>query len=628
MKTGVLEEFDAGIDAADADDPLELSEADVPGGKAPPPPSKAKGKRPATARLDPKAPAGPMLQLKPGSKIPAPPSPTIPNRKDFQFFDYWREIPEDVKPRMVVYIYRTFPLIDREKNGKLNYIGKHTDDYLRDKNELLRIYGSGEYKLIMRSVDLNKPICTCYTSVDDREFPPVVDIEDLIMDHPRNQSYIENLRARRILKPAGEMARDKAEEEDNVAVVEAVNKMADMAQEATQQAIGMAQRAVDAAEARSRQPSAATPPPTIEASSEAMKIVSQAAQMGNALLSSAVTQAERLKAEITGANPIEHLEKTFGLIERLMGKVHAGGGDAATVKMIEGLMEEMKQLRQENASLRDKMIADRIGDLEKRLSEKMNAATAGQGQPGGLAGTSSIAEQVKQLVSIKETLDEHFGGGEGVGAGRRGGTGWPDKLDGWMERGAVIIGGLASMYYNYKASEVQAQPPQGPQPVRPGGGPPAQRPAVPQLQPPPAMSMPGPGRGDGSGAAPEQSRGNAGNGSGLEDFMTRNPYAKMLMTIEDPLLRYLQEGRSGADFGHLFIELRGPQEFEALQHFGKDAVAEILRTYPPIWEVAGAMPAQFAVFLDEFMRTPEILEQKRRERLEKKRRPVAEQQPT
>ena len=97
------------------------------------------------------------------------------------------------------YVYRRYPRIDRKlKDPKAPlYIEKHEGPLTIE--HLLHTWGSGEYKLAW--TDDGQPrgktrICETVVDVYDAEHPPVIDLEELMLEEPANKSFVRGLHMR------------------------------------------------------------------------------------------------------------------------------------------------------------------------------------------------------------------------------------------------------------------------------------------------------------------------------------------------------------------------------------------------------------------------------------------------
>jgi hypothetical protein len=116
------------------------------------------------------------------------------------FYRFTREYPN--KEAVSTYVYRLLPKINRSQVGiKTNYIAIHTEPI--DEAFLLEKHGSGFYML--KFTDSNQPKglaqrATTKLELSDPDFPPVVDPRELVLDDEKSRPWLDDLRARGILK--------------------------------------------------------------------------------------------------------------------------------------------------------------------------------------------------------------------------------------------------------------------------------------------------------------------------------------------------------------------------------------------------------------------------------------------
>lgn len=159
----------------------------------------------------------PIRKQKPESEAVLPKPPAF-SCKPEKFLAYWASLFPKYKDQVTVYIYRMWPVINREKNSKKKYIDILTEPLSRE--DMAHRYGDGDYA--MHLTNGSREICRTRMHGRDgiRDYaPPVIDVQDLVMDDPANSTYIEALRAKGILP------REKGE--DDVATVQAVSTMTD-----------------------------------------------------------------------------------------------------------------------------------------------------------------------------------------------------------------------------------------------------------------------------------------------------------------------------------------------------------------------------------------------------------------
>lgn len=97
-----------------------------------------------------------------------------------------------------LYLYRLWPKIDRALGGiKHNYIDKFVEPVT--ETQLLREHGSGKYLLTLN--DQNRPkqlqkVAETKIDLDDPDYPPRLNLKEVVVGHSDNQSFIEGLKAR------------------------------------------------------------------------------------------------------------------------------------------------------------------------------------------------------------------------------------------------------------------------------------------------------------------------------------------------------------------------------------------------------------------------------------------------
>jgi hypothetical protein len=122
--------------------------------------------------------------------------------------NYLRSLSELQWEGVMVYIYRVWPEINREPK----YIGKIGNPTECSYNYMLTNFGGGKYKWEVASTGPNPARIVSTTldiSIADAE--PILDYNELVMDAPKNRTYIEGLVNKGILgrdkkpKPAGDV---------------------------------------------------------------------------------------------------------------------------------------------------------------------------------------------------------------------------------------------------------------------------------------------------------------------------------------------------------------------------------------------------------------------------------------
>lgn len=208
------------------------------------------------------------------------------------FWQYWAKIEKDFPDRVVAYVYRAWPVIDRKRLDPKKEKNIDKTKFL-PLEEFQQKWGSGDYKLLLVDPYLerkgHRSVCTGSVKYRDAESPPVLEIEELVLSDPLNQDYIAQLRARNIKLPGDEDTMSNA----------ALETMAKTITDLTNQR-GVQQQA---------------PPPEHSTTAAAVTAMSQAAAASTDLLTSTFKQASQLRLEVP--NPAAQLRETIAAIKEL-----------------------------------------------------------------------------------------------------------------------------------------------------------------------------------------------------------------------------------------------------------------------------------------------------------------------
>lgn len=498
---------------------------------------------------------------------PQPPVPFLPAPRKYSlrpedFFAYWAETDSVNPDRVVAYVYRGWPRIDRKKNGLLPDAHKYIDtignalasDPLEWRRQMLHRYGSGSYKLVLTDGLRSKSLCQTVIpskDLDDDEYPPVLDLSELVMDHPDNQSYIRQLEIKGVLAKESEMQQG-----------EAVKEMAGLVREVV-------------LDGQRRQAAVPAPDPmgtaaAIQATAQAMADVSR---MGNEMMKNAFTQVATATAD--QSSPKTMLEMLGALANIVAARKETKDNDP----LIQLLIERETELRKEIAALQASL-AQIQGSRITALEEEIRTSRANPTQP--VAAPGSLAETLKTIRELREAAGELVNPGEEAGPKA---PAWLSVLDTALKVIPAIGAMAVQASYNLALARSTGQ--------GAGAGVPPQLPAIPAAIP---ASSPGPIPG---GATMPDATGTTGQ-------EIPPAYVAMVAQLEGPLARHLNEGLSGDDFANGIVQLFGLGAYRKLWALGKEMWHMLLTSRPLIAPLIQANPQQFEVFLDEFIRAEEI----------------------
>lgn len=171
-------------------------------------------------------------------EIPMPPFPakTIRADKDQLFFDWMESLDKNHWNHLIIYGYREWPIIDRQKENPK--AGINIDVYSNNFTREIILkgdgsdhppHGSGRYQF--RINDVNKAINgkggtlgVAYVHLNDPHYPPVLRLEELLTDHPGNRSYVDRLVAEGKLSKEGNIVTQQGGT-DNAALIALLTRM-------------------------------------------------------------------------------------------------------------------------------------------------------------------------------------------------------------------------------------------------------------------------------------------------------------------------------------------------------------------------------------------------------------------
>lgn len=539
------------------------------------------------------------------ANTPHLPKPPAFKCKPDAFLQYWKKTDTTHPNRLSVYVYRKYPVIDRDRMGLKRNIDIIPSPIEEDiEGEMLHRHGSGDYKLILNDSLASKQVCQTSITVRDQDYPPLVTPEELIWDDPANRSYVEILHTRGVYGPNELPEKRRMEDEESMAETTALAQVATDAIKMT----------MDTMKARAEAPPAAVavrPSPSVEqdATNKGMQIIATAAGTAQSLIEKAVVSAQELTTKNGDtSSTIREIAEVVTLLRP---------ADPMANPAVQSLMSEIKDLRSQALESQRAEMAE----LRKALAET-RAQLLTSTQPGGVAPASATTQN--QVTTIQERpkddldrlidLQEKIGrlrklggsitgedeGEEAVSRKSAGGDGdsiWMKLLPMALPALSAVLGLLTNAAHNWAVGKTgQGQvipPPQMPQmPMQmPGQGQApmqiteeqyAQMVATGQIQPGDYQPQP------------------TTTSTGAAD-MNINPYKAFLAELEQPLILSLSMGETGDVFAGKLIDWKGRMAYDILKSQGKDVLVALLRSYPPIWDKVSQIQPTLSQFLDDFL---------------------------
>lgn len=145
-------------------------------------------------------------------KLPPFPAKTIRADKANIFWDWVSEVDESEFDHLVPYLYRTWPIIDRQRvdsKASLN-IDKLGDKQTLNLEYIKQTHGNGSYKITVN--DVNKAvngkggtIGSVYLDIKEPGLEPILRLDELDFGHRENKVYVDKLIAQGKISPDGKV---------------------------------------------------------------------------------------------------------------------------------------------------------------------------------------------------------------------------------------------------------------------------------------------------------------------------------------------------------------------------------------------------------------------------------------
>lgn len=312
-------------------------------------------------------------------KIPDPPSKIMKSNQEDQTWSYLGSFTEAMWAHTDGYLYRNWPIINRKPFNIGRFPTTECPTFNRDW--LLKNFGSGDYKILV--TDTNKTIkgkggkfFEAFFSLRDNDYPPVVVIEELDVDHRDNRTYVDKLRAEGKLDSDGRVKMNQPIAAGNdPALMALVTTLVRQITEAKNQVV-------------SKDPAAEA------ISSIFMKTHEQSMQL--------------LKDQVKSDDP-DKLVKMLGALKEMLPKAESGN---SMLEVVVKMNENMAKIQADASKGRE--------DLLMKMME--------------IVGTKKEEGGIKEQLEVFQMMKEVMGGGEG-GANRT-----PKWWEVAIEQGAPIVG--------------------------------------------------------------------------------------------------------------------------------------------------------------------------------------------
>jgi hypothetical protein len=502
---------------------------------------------PELDELEPAAPTG-----APGELLHAEPYPPIRKKVSPGVgFDYWNNrLTKAQRQNGGLSVYRLWPKLQLQMwNGRL--VNRAIDKFSEEDGVLSAESVFKRKRIGIYLIRINQTVVVpngtvtmfeveCRGSGDWPEGEmPDLDLDKLDLSHPSNEDYIRVLRSRGILKAD----KKDAEGDEEMAASEILG--------------GIAKDAMDRLADR---------PPAQQ---------NQQASAGD--IAGVVTPIiGLLKEQINQNKPPAQQGTVLEMVTALSNLAKANAPAAQN-------MEPFLELQRQNNELVRQMMEK---EVERAKADAVKAREEADAYKQAIPKQKSIDEQfdeleraAKRYQRITGKKDEETEEGEDAAAGSPAGGagGWLGAAMGALPLIERIMAHGANMIYNWKLNGSGAPP------LNPGTQQTDRQPAAPDTAPP-------------VNSAAEQQQ----NEEEAQREIMQN-VVNVLTQLEQPMMKFFLEGKTGSEFAEFTIKNYGIQTFATVGQLPKAALLNMLSQYPPVWSIVGPRIQDYTKFLDEFL---------------------------
>lgn len=291
---------------------------------------------------------------------------------------------EEQKGRALFHVYRDYPVIDLTLTGETKpkliaqYAGVLPFDVSNWQEWVLKDQkwgGSGGFKILCTEIGVPGCISMVKFTLEDGDYPPIVDPRSVVVGHPDNKGYIAGLRSKGIRMPGDDPEAERIEKEEEAEM----NVAGPLAEHIIKQNADLIQ---EMRESRAEEQQNASPEESVmaEATSEAVRVVAEGAREAIRMVGTQST--ELAKAAAPQYNPIELFKA---------GRESAGDGG---MQMLTFFMSAMEKQTTAMQTMHEKTL-----DYMREKDETGPSASV-QEQPGGIDLLLAEGQKFKQLGEL------------------------------------------------------------------------------------------------------------------------------------------------------------------------------------------------------------------------------------
>ena len=494
-------------------------------------------------------------------------------------FEYWQSVPEPERSAwFIAYVYRKYPICDiyqpfskeelleiekKKRKRPESNCGQLSQPFDPDnwEQQVYERWGAGDYQIRLNDQheSVHDTVTECHIRGlrDWDKFPPVLQLNQVVLAEELNQPYIRWARLKGIKFPGDAGIEQEAREEQEVEMNSVVETMARQNEALTDKVIRIAENSGK---------SNGAPPVDATARGQlgAVETVVEGAKQAMGVMGGAMKQM--MENQVKAADPQEHVRSAIEMAKMMVPP--PGNGNSDLLKIMEMQMSAQREQAKQQLEQQEKSFTRLIE------SERENHKTVVQ------MLTARLDSLEKQRSEVPVTSDERALDGylrlrrKFKEAEEEEGTGEDDE-PAWMRFGSKVLDGIQGTMANLAAMRASQAP---------------AVPVIPETAPVlPVAAAPAP-------APPKD-----------EQMDMRVKYAQ---TIHKPLIDALKAGRPGYDFAAAIIAEAGQGPYDFLANSGYNGVTQFLQAYPPLWQELISPPIGAPMvekFIGEFLDREKVM---------------------
>jgi hypothetical protein len=521
-----------------------------------------------------------LLPAKPDhSRVPSPAKRLLSAK---EMMEYWHSVPEPERSAwFTAYVYRKYPFCDvyqpfsKEEllvfqgnkgkkripwNGKIlerpdSNCGtlKQPLDPENWERQVYERWGAGDYQIRLNDQheSIHETVTECHIRGlrDWDRYPPVLELNTVVLTHEDNQPYIRWARLKGIKFPGDAGTEQEAREEQEIEMTSVVETMARQNEALTDKVVRMAET--------SQQKNGTAPvDPASRGQLGAVETVVEGAKQAMGVMGGAMKQM--MENQVKAADPEQHVRSAIEMAKLM--QPPAGNGNSDLLAIMKLQLDQQEKNAQRSLEQQEKSFT-RLIDMQRESHQATVAMLTGRLDSLEKQKSETPASSEENALKTYQRIRSIFRDMEEEEAPANDGPAWLGPV---LSLGEKAISGIAETTRNLAAMRNNQSPMATVQDPAQG---------LPPAPPPPET--------------PQD-----------KEMNMQREYAKM---VHRPLVDAIKAGRMGYEFAAGLISEAGQPAYDALVANGYDGLTRFLQGYPPLWNEL-TLPPIGGVATDKFLR--------------------------